>query len=123
MMKIVRLYSGDDGESHFQDIEIDLKPHGSGFYSELFKTEGVMFRSVAGDYSLDYHTAHKRFLVVNLTGFVDLEVGDGTVKRMGPGTVLLAEDYTGRGHRSKAVEGEPRTCLMIPLAEDVKLTN
>ncbi len=120
-MKVVRLYSGDDGESHFEDIEIELNPHGSGFYSELFKSEGVMFRAVDGEYSLDFHTAHKRFLIVNLTGYVDLEVGDGTVKRMGPGTVLLAEDHTGRGHKSNAVEGEPRTCLMIPLDENAKL--
>jgi len=52
---------------------------------------------------------------VNLTGSVDLEVGDGTRRRLGPGTILLAEDTTGRGHKSQNVAGEPRTCLFIPL--------
>ncbi|MDE2930699.1 MAG: hypothetical protein OXQ27_07220 [Chloroflexota bacterium] len=120
-MKIVRLYSGDDGESHFEDVEIELHPAGSGRYSQLFKGDGVIFREVEGDYSLEFHTAPKRQLVVNLTGHVDLEVGDGTVRRMGPGSILLAEDHTGRGHKSNAVEGEPRTCLFIPLDDDAPL--
>lgn len=120
-MKVVRMFSGDDGESHFEDIEIELKPHGSGRYSELFTGDGVIFREVDGDYSLGFHTAPKRQLVVNLTGWVDLEVGDGTIRRMGPGSVLLAEDHTGRGHKSNAVEGEPRTCLFIPIDDDAKL--
>ena len=42
-------------------------------------------------------------------------VGDGTKRVLGPGDVLLAEDTTGRGHISRAVRGEPRTCLFIPL--------
>jgi hypothetical protein len=53
--------------------------------------------------------------VVNLTGSVEIETGDGTVRRMGPGSILLAEDTTGQGHISRAVDGEARTCLFIPL--------
>ena len=30
-------------------------------------------------------------------------MGDGTVVRVGPGDVLLAEDLTGRGHVTRAV--------------------
>ncbi len=74
-----------------------------------------MFREVDGDYDLDFHTAPRRQLVVNLTGSVDIEVGDGTARRMGPGSILLAEDTTGEGHRSRAVNGAPRTCLFVPL--------
>ena len=92
-MKVVRLFSGDDGESHFEDIEIELNAAGSGRYSELFEAEGVIFREVDGQYALDFHTAPTRQLVVNLTGSVDLEVGDGTVRRMGPGSILLAGSW------------------------------
>jgi len=115
-MSLVRVYTGDDGQSHFEDVTIDLDDHGPmGRISALWKGKGVMFREVDGDYDLDFHNAPRRQLVVNLTGSVDIQVGDGTVRRLGPGSILLADDVTGQGHISRAVDGQPRTCLFIPL--------
>ena len=115
-MKLVRIYTGDDGRSHFEDLDVDLEDRGAmGRVSALWPGKGVMFREVDGDYDLDFHTAPRRQLVVNLTGSVDIEVGDGTVRRIGPGEILLAEDTTGQGHISRAVDGEPRSCLFLPL--------
>lgn len=115
-MKLVRIYTGDDGRSHFEDVPVELSDRGTmGRISKLWKGAGVLFREVDGDYDLDFHNAPRRQLVVNLTGSVDIEVGDGTVRRLGPGEILLAEDTTGQGHISRAVAGEPRSCLFIPL--------
>jgi quercetin dioxygenase-like cupin family protein len=75
----------------------------------------VLFREVDGDYDLDFHNAPRRQFVINLKGSVDIEIGDGTVRRLGPGDILLAEDTTGQGHKSRAVDGEARECLFIPL--------
>jgi hypothetical protein len=115
-MFVVRIYTGDDGRSHFEDLPIELVDHGGmGRMSSLWRGKGVIFRQVDGNYDLDFHNAPRRQFVVNLTGSVDIEVGDGTVRRLGPGSILLAEDLTGQGHISRAVNGEPRTCLFIPL--------
>ena len=115
-MNIVRIFTGADGRSHFEDTAVDLIDHGAlGMISTLWPGKGVQFREVAGDYALDFHTAPRRQLVVNLTGSVELEVGDGSVRQMGPGTILLAEDTSGEGHISRSIGGEPRTCLLVPL--------
>ena len=115
-VKVVRVYTGDDGASHFEDLEIELEDRGAmGRISSLWHGRGVIFREVDGDYALDYHTAPRRQFVINLSGSVEIEVGDGTVRRLGPGGILLAEDTTGQGHISRAVDGEPRRCLFIPL--------
>ena len=115
-MQITRVYTGEDDQSHFEEVDIELKDLGpSGRMSEPWPANGVIFREVDGDYALDFHCAPRRQLVVNLSGSVDIEVGDGTVKRLGPGSILLAEDTTGQGHISRAVDGEPRRCLFIPL--------
>ena len=115
-MQIVRVYTGADGESHFDDIDVEFDESGAfGRISKMVKARGVLFREVDGNYDLDFHNAPRRQYVVNLTGSVDLEVGDGTRRRLGPGSILLAEDTTGRGHKSQAVAGEARTCLFIPL--------
>ena len=118
-MKAVRVYTGDDGASHFEDIEIDLEDRGlMGRISQLWRGGGVLFREVDGEYALDFHTAPRRQFVINLSGSVEIEVGDGSVRLLGPGGILLAEDTTGQGHISRAVNGEPRSCLFLPLAED-----
>jgi hypothetical protein len=115
-MQIVRVFTGADGQSHFEDIDVEMNEGGQfGRISRMVAARGVLFREVDGDYSLEFHNAPRRQYVVNLTGSVDLEVGDGTVRRMLPGSVLLAEDTTGQGHKSRAVDGAPRTCLFIPL--------
>ncbi|MFP6814915.1 MAG: hypothetical protein VB949_04500 [Pseudomonadales bacterium] len=119
-MNYLRLYSGDDGQSHFEDVEFALEDRGgaAGQISEIWRGKGVIFREVGGDYHYDYHNAPRRQFVVNLTGHVDIEIGDGTVRRMGPGSILLAEDLTGQGHISRGVNNESRTCLFVPLDED-----
>ena len=116
-MKVVRIYTGDDGESHFEDVEIEMSATGlAGVMSDPVPAKSVIFREVDGDYNLDFHTAPRRQYVVNLNGSVEIETGHGEKRLLGPGEILLAEDTTGRGHISRAVDGKPRQCLFIPLA-------
>ncbi len=115
-MRVVRLYTGPDDKSHFEDIQIPLKDGGKvGFISELYKATGVVFRETTGDYNYDFHPAPRRQYVVNLEGEVEIEVGDGTKRILRTGEILLAEDTTGQGHISRAVAGKPRKSLFITL--------
>jgi hypothetical protein len=115
-MKIVRIYTGSDNQSHFEDLQIPLKDSGKiGFMSELTKATGVVFRETSGDYNYDFHTAPQRQYVVNLEGEVEIEVGDGSKRILRAGDVILAEDTTGQGHISRAVAGKPRKSLFITL--------
>ena len=116
LMKITRVYTGTDGKSHFEDIEVPLKDGGkAGFMSELMKATGVVFRETDGNYNFDFHNAPRRQYVVNLEGEVEIEVGDGTKRILRSGDILLAEDTTGQGHISRAVGGKPRKSLFITL--------
>ncbi len=116
MMKFTRLYAGDDGESHFEDLEIPLQPAGEfSRISSPEKASGILFRETSGDYFVDWHNAPRRQYVVTLEGQVEIEVGNGTRRRFGPGDVFLAEDTTGRGHISRAVDGRPRKSVFVPL--------
>lgn len=115
-MEITRMFTGDDDRTQFEEIGIDLIDEGAmGKISAQWPGPGVMFREVGADYALDYHNAPRRQLVVNLEGWVEIELGDGTTRRFGPGSVVLAEDVTGQGHISRAVDAKPRRCLFIPL--------
>jgi hypothetical protein len=46
---------------------------------------------------------------------VDIEIGDGTVRRLGPGDILIAEDVSGQGHVTREVGREPRVSVFAPL--------
>jgi hypothetical protein len=115
-MKVTRIYTGDDGESHFEDVEIELKDGRAGRYSSGVPAQSVIFRETAADYDLDFHNAPRRQYVVNLRGSVEIEIGSGEKRILGPGDILLAEDTTGKGHISRSVNNEPRESLFIPLA-------
>ena len=116
-MQITRVYTGDDGESHFETIDVSMSESRYGSLSELFEAEGVMFRTTPIGGELDFHNAPRRQFVVNLSGTVEIEVGDGTKLQLLGGDILLADDVTGRGHITRDVEG-PRHSLFIPLPED-----
>lgn len=116
--RYVRLYTGADGLSHFQDVEVDLRDAGRASYlSEVVRASGVVFRQNRLDYDLDWHPAPRRQFVVNLRGEVEITASDGEVRRFGPGSVMLAEDTTGKGHKSRSIGAEERLSLFIHLAE------
>jgi hypothetical protein len=55
MSRITRVYSDSNGDSHFADIEMELKEAGSiGRLSDTLPATGVVFREVAPTY--DYHS-------------------------------------------------------------------
>jgi hypothetical protein len=118
-MKIPRVFTGDDGQSHFDEIDVDLDIQAGEFSSasRLLAGPGVMFRETSGDYSLDFHPAPRRQFIINLDGGVELEVGDGTIRRFGPGSIFLADDVTGQGHRSRAIDGQARHSVVVPVED------
>jgi quercetin dioxygenase-like cupin family protein len=76
---------------------------------------GIVFRVAPPGYVLDWHCAPRRQYSITLSGQAEIEVGDGTVVRVGPGDVLLAEDLTGRGHLTRSVGSAPRFYAIVPL--------
>lgn len=115
-MKITRFYTGTDGESHFEDVDIPLdNVKGSQRMSKLKDATGIIFRETSGEYDLDFHNAPRRQYVINLEGQVEITVGDGTRRIFGPGDIFLAEDTTGRGHISRAVNNQPRKSIYVTI--------
>jgi uncharacterized cupin superfamily protein len=112
--KYVRLYSGPDGESHFEEVELELKDSGRGTdVSNEIPASSVNFSKFRDDYGFDQHTAPRDRFVVMLTGTIEVETSDGEVRVLGPGTVLRAEDLTGVGHKSRVIGSDERIALYV----------
>ena len=122
MPKIWRVYSGADGKSHIEELPLAMKPFvdTEGAHGEAAPTQaatGIAFRVSPPGYKLDWHCAPRRQYSISLTGETEIEVGDGTVARLGPGDVVLAEDLTGQGHVTRVVGDQPRFYAIVPLKD------
>jgi quercetin dioxygenase-like cupin family protein len=62
------------------------------------------------------HNAPFPLFIVGLCGTFSIQVSDGETREFPPGSVVLVEDTTGRGHTTRRVGDEPRATLMAPLA-------
>ena len=109
---ITRLYTGEDGESHFEELDMEI---GEYPWGELKDATGVMFRHDEPGTFLDWHVAPRRQFIITLSGEVEIGLGDGTLRRFGAGQVMLADDLTGRGHTTHAVSDVPRVSVAIPV--------
>jgi quercetin dioxygenase-like cupin family protein len=114
-MKITRIYTGPDNESHFEEKEIDLKFNGGMEVSAAEPATGVYFRRAPATHLNDFHPAPRRQYIITLSGQAEIETGDGTVKRFGKGDIMLADDTSGHGHITRVVGNEPRVYVTIPL--------
>ncbi len=115
-MRIHNLYTDADGSSHFRDLEVEwVEETEAGKLSERLPATGIIFRQVPPTYDLDWHPAPRRQYIINLDAGVEITASDGESRTIGAGEVILVEDTTGQGHLSKAVGGQVRHCIFVPV--------
>ena len=112
-MSIIRLYTGDDGQTHIEEMSPESHPE----LASLQSTTGIVFRTVEPGYFSDWHNAPRRQYVILLAGQMEIGLNDGTRRQFGPGDAVLASDLTGSGHTTKAVGADPALVAVVPLAE------
>jgi hypothetical protein len=116
VFRVTRVWADEVGVTHFEDVGIPLADAGSiGALSEPWPAGQVVFRTTGPDYDFDWHPAPERQLVVLLDGEIEIEVGDGEKRSFRGGDVLLLEDTTGPGHRTRTTDGRARRSLFVTL--------
>jgi hypothetical protein len=108
----LRIFADANGETHMQLIEFALLPKQIFKdnlplrLSETFASSACSFcRVPAGMREVGWHNPPRRKLVIWLTGEVEFETSDGDVRRVAAGSVVFAEDTTGKGHISRHPPG------------------
>lgn len=123
MKKYTRVYTDENDETHFEDVEIELLPVDFAPPAPALNlsalTEAKKFGYVnapAGWYG-DWHPTPKRQVFVYISGEIEATVSDGEVRVFGPGCVTLLEDTTGKGHTSRVVGDQEVLCVVIQLED------
>jgi hypothetical protein len=115
-MTVTRIYADELGESHFAEMDYPLHDAGEfGNLSAPIPAQSVMFRTSQPNFDQDWHVAPRRQFVVLLDGAIEIEVSDGSRRTFRGGQVLLVEDTTGRGHRTRNLEQRERHSIFIVL--------
>jgi hypothetical protein len=118
-MKYTRLFTTEDGESHFQDVEIQFvetdyessaPPLG---LSSLCDAAQFGFMNAAAGWESDWHPSSGRNFFVVITGEWEVTASDGETRRFGRQSLLLVEDTTGKGHRSRVLEDSIATMVRL----------
>lgn len=115
-VKIHRFFTGPDGLTHAEEIEVkfDMGDGGQGLYKFLSNSGAVLRRAPPGRVN-DYHTASRRQYIITLSGRAELVLSGGQTLKVGPGDIELAEDTTGKGHITRTVGNEDRISIAIPV--------
>jgi hypothetical protein len=122
-VKYIRLFTGADGESWFEEIEValtsqDFAPPALPFdLSTPMDVERVIFGSFTVGWTGERHVAPRRQLIFQFTGELEVEVGGGRRHTFGPGSIALVEDTTGAGHITRVVGDVPVTVAFVQLSD------
>ena len=106
-MTYTRLYASDDGESHFEQVEVKLSlteyapPAPPLELSERRTATQFGFMNAPAGWASDWHPSSARNLFFVLSGEWEVTASDGESRRFSVGSVLLVDDTTGKGHSSR----------------------
>ena len=120
---LLRIYADAEGESHFEDVELafeqaDFVPPAPPVLMTAFESASSYgFELVHPGWHGDWHPVPQRLMAVYLSGTGTMEASDGEIRELRPGTILLAEDTTGKGHISEVTGAEDMLVLILMLPD------
>lgn len=105
---MVRLYTGEDGLSHFEEVsQKKMTQFSPGvLFSDVMPATGYFLETFTQGFFEDWHNPPDgvRYLEVILEGSMRFIAGDGTEKVLSAGDLLFFEDLTGKGHQSYGIK-------------------
>ncbi len=117
MIRCIRIWTGDDSESHFEEGAIDL-PRGErgDILSGTTDVVSISFRETQAGGTYAWHPAPTKQFVITLRGTLDFQTKSGAHFTIRPGDILIAEDTTGSGHSWRLLDDEPWCRAYVILA-------
>jgi quercetin dioxygenase-like cupin family protein len=119
---ITRIFTGADGQAQSERVEARLTPGraptaGSIDASDPVAVSQMQVLRTSPGYVADWHSVPRRQYVVMLRGQREIEVAGGKKVALAPGSVMLVEDISGKGHLTRGVGAEDAISLVIPIVD------
>jgi hypothetical protein len=108
MIRCVRIWTGDDGNSLFEEGFIDLAGGMRGdAVGKPVRALELSFQETRSGGSYQWHQDPVPRFVITLSGMLEFEVKSGATFTIRPGDLLLAQDNSGTGHKWRLIGDEP----------------
>ena len=115
-IRVIRLYTGSDGQTHSEEPTLKLSANRSlSEVSDPEKALSVQFWRASAGLVNDWHPAPTRQYNIRLKGRLEVELAGGKKIQLAPGQIVLAEDVTGKGHITRCLGPEDCVSVLIPL--------
>ncbi len=116
MFTYTRVFTNEAGDSQFEDIPVYLNGKGEiGSLSEAYPVQNLVFRTTDGSYNYDFHLAPARQFIVLLDGEIEITTSTGEKRVFRGGDIVLVEDTTGKGHKTRQLNPGTRKSIFITL--------
>lgn len=123
MIRCVRMWTGEDGNSHFEEGTLVMKEGERGDFIGLpIAVNELSFRETTSGGSFDWHKDPVPRFVITLSGTLEFEMASGETFQIKPGDILLAQDNTGTGHKWRLVDDKPWRRAYVVYDEKSDLT-
>ncbi len=108
MIRCVRLWTGEDGNSVFEEGTIALAEGERGdFIGKPTAARKISFRETGSGGSFEWHQDPEPRYVITLAGTLEFETESGATFTLRPGDILIAQDNSGTGHKWRLIGEEP----------------
>ena len=107
-MGIFRMYTGADGNSIMEELQLD-----DPILESLKTCTGSSVQINEQTEFSEMHPAPRRRWMIMLSGQIDIQMADGTIHSFGPNDLRLWEDVTGTGHMTRFPV--PSVSISMPL--------
>jgi len=117
-LKYVKIYADENGETHFQDMEIPMEgadyapPAPPLAVSPHENATGTCAVGFPPGWFGDFHPAPRHQWMIVTSGVLEIGVTDGEKRRLSTGTIAYLEEAGSKGHSTRVI-GDEISILMV----------
>ena len=125
-MKYTRIYCDDAGDSLFEDVSVEVSPVEYAppapplNLAAPIDSERMILFSVPAGWVGDWHPSPCRQFYIQLSGELEIQVGDDEIRKFSAGSMILVEDTSGRGHVSRNLGNSEVNAVFVQLSAGSK---
>ncbi len=121
-MQYTRIYCDVDSVSHFEDVYVEVTPVDFAppapplNLANPLEAEHAVLCEFPAQWFGDWHRPPHRQFYFQMSGELEVQVGDGEIRRFSAGSLVLLDDISGKGHLTRVVGNTGVEAVFVQLA-------
>ena len=117
-LKYVKVHADENGETHFQDLEVPMQDADFAPPAPLIATSphqtatGIVAIGFPPGWFGDFHPAPKNQWMMLMSGTLELFVSDGEKRTFPTGAIVFLDEAGSKGHTTRVI-GDETAIIMV----------